>query len=107
MDNINYNPNNGANDGRNPSGRVGKFQSSRTEETTYNTNERETPDSDRAPLYPKPPTILRQISTHIDNSTNLSTGKKLFGICLACLALLLVCVRWSQQETMIQSNQDR
>ena len=107
MDNINYNPNNGKDGGTHPSGNIEKFPSSKSDETAHKKNDRKYLDSDNAPLYPKPHTVLHQLSTTIDNSSNLSRVKKLFGICLACLAVLLVIIRWSQQDQMIQSNQDR
>ena len=85
MDNINYNPNENNEETINPSGRVFK-----------NSQERG-----------GPATLLRQISTTVDNSSNLSKAKKWSGVVLGCLALVLVIGRWSHQELMIQSNRDR
>ena len=85
MDNINYNPNDNNEEPSNPSGRVlGNSQENRG-----------------------PAALLRQISTQVDNSSNLSTARKWAGIVLCSLAVVLVIGRWSHQEIMIQSNRDR
>ena len=109
MDNINYNPNNADDDDHiHPSESVGVFKSLRGEEKSLRKNETKfDPNSDQAPLYPRPPKILPQVITHIDNSSSFSRAKKWSGVCLACLAVLLVIIRWSQQENMIQINQKR
>jgi len=88
MDNINYNPNDNNDDNVDVSGRVLKSV------------------QDRRGLS-SPTNLLRQMSTHVDNSPNLSMVKKWSGILLACIALLVVTVRWSEQEKLIQSNRDR
>ena len=88
MDNINYNPNDGDKISPDPSGNV--LKSARNQGG-----------------HPSPAAILRQLSTHVDNSSNLARLRQWSGIGLACLAVLLVIVRWSQQEKLIQSHKDR
>lgn len=85
MDNINYNPNENNEEPINPSGRVFK-----------NSQERGGPAA-----------LLRQISTQVDNSSNMLKAKKWSGVVLGFLAVVLVIGRWSHQEIMIQSNRDR
>ena len=88
MDNINYNPNDNNDDNIDASGRVFKSVQDRRGLST-------------------PTKVLRQMSEHVDNSPNLSIVRKWSGILLACIALLVVIVRWSEQEKLIQDNRDR
>ena len=85
MDNINYNPTDSGKEPNDPSGKVFK-----------NLQENIGPAA-----------LLRQISSQVDNSSNLSTARKWAGIVLCSLAVVLVIGRWSHQEIMIQSNRDR
>ena len=85
MDNINYNPDGNNEESNNPTGQV--FQTSQGNKS--------------------PAALLRQISSQVDNSSNLSKAKKWAGITLGCLALVLVIGRWSHQEKLIQNNRDR
>ena len=85
MDNINYNPTDSGKEPNDPSGKVFKnLQESRG-----------------------PAALLRQISSQVDNSSNLSKARKWAGITVGCLALVLVIGRWSHQETAIQNHTDR
>ena len=98
MDNINYNPNNdgvdtvhqlGSEDSTNPLSSSDRFSRNNRGKQT---------EGDKAPLYPKPPTIIRQMSQAIDTKPSyLTTARKWSGICFASIVLLLVIIRWTEQ----------
>ena len=88
MDNINYNPDGVTDDQTHPSGKVSK--------TFKDLGGSASPSK-----------MLRQISTNVDNSTILTMIKKWSGVSLACIALLLVILRWAHQEKLIGNTQER
>ena len=90
MDNINYNPDGVTDDPAHPSGKVSKSK-------TFKDLGGST----------SPSKMLRQISTNVDNSSILTMIRKWSGVSLACIALLLVILRWAHQEKLIRNTKER
>ena len=88
MDNINYNPDGVTDDPTHPSGKVSKTFKDLGGSTS-------------------PSKMLRQISTNVDNSSILTMIRKWSGVSLACIALLLVILRWAHQEKLILNTKER
>ena len=88
MDNINYNPDGVTDDQTHPSGKVSKTFKDLGGSTS-------------------PSKILRQISTNVDSSSILTIIRKWSGVILACIALLLVILRWAHQEKLIRNTKER